>query len=118
MLAQQPLTRPARSSIETGFVPVLSKIDLGDAFYQFFVAQPRPNTVAPWPPERGAWRFFHAPFLTFENRRSVYFFQAVSELLYIALCVFEIPAYGYGDVSSSSAHRSSPRCTTPSRSTS
>ena len=55
---QLPLTRPARCSTKSGFVPVLSEIGLRDAYYQFFADQPEVNTVALWDPEQGAWRFF------------------------------------------------------------
>ena len=51
LLDQHPLTRPARCSTKSGFVPVLSKIDLRDAYNQFFVDPPQPNTVAPWDPK-------------------------------------------------------------------
>ena len=97
LLDQHPLTRPARCSTKSGLVPVLSKIGLRDAYYQFFVDQPQLNTAAPWDPERGALRFFQAPFLTFGNRWSVYSFQAFSELISLALCVFEVSASGCVD---------------------
>ncbi len=84
-----------RGKAPGAFAPVLSKVGLSNAYYQFGSS---PTRIALYDPHRGTWRYFELCALSFGSIWSLFGFVGVSELLtMLILDVLEVPCKAYID---------------------